>query len=233
MLEDDDSQSRTEEYYRVVEKYPGTPWAIKSVRAIVRDHMQFANHEAAWDAIEAYRLWKGEECKSPTFSIQVVQCLEQMQRYLPALQEIYLLELKHPGYRLNDCLLSSKGECQAALGYFEASIFTHREFIRAHPTHPALPKAMFLMGLCNEEIGRGSSARQIYRRIIRKYPPNRQDTPYETQAAAQRLAFMQMQLISQAHPQSRDSARDENDPEIAPEPVQRDKEDVEIIQLRN
>jgi len=58
------------------------------------------------------------------------------------------------------------GRCMFLLNKFEECIRYYTSMITQYPKHPDLKDAMFIMGQCNEKIGRKDQAAAFYKKIL-------------------------------------------------------------------
>jgi TolA-binding protein len=200
-LERSDVNRRLEDFHRVVDMYPGTEWATRSMREIGEISFLLRDFTAALDAFRAYQIVQGEDCDKPAFRMQIATCLLELRSYEEALAELDRLALDEPAnrgdptHRVAETALDLKSECEMALGRFSQAVASLRELLANYPNYPLAPKAMLALGLCYEEEGQPESAREVYGQILQSYPPGRPETPFETEAARDRLTQMERSIF--------------------------------------
>ena len=200
-LERSDVNRRLEGFRRVVETYPATEWATRSMREIGETSFLLRDFTAALDAFRAYQIVQGEDCDKPAFRMQIATCLLELRSYEEALAELDRLALDEranrgdPTHRVAETALDLKSECEMALGRFIQAIVSLSELLANYPNYPLAPKAMLTLGLCYEEEGQSESAREVYGQILQSFPPGRPETPFETEAARDRLTQMERSIF--------------------------------------
>jgi tetratricopeptide (TPR) repeat protein len=196
-LEKADIKVRLAGFSAIVDQYPSTPWAVRSLCEIGRTQFLLADYAAALDAFRAYQSRQGEEAQKPQLRVSIVYCLLQLRRYEEALDELDRLEVDFPPYRSAEKVLDLKSECQMALARYDEAIFSLRALLREYPNYALVPKALLSLGLCYEQTNRPDEARPVYVQLIQMYPPDRPDTPFETKMAAERIAQLDRPLLPQ------------------------------------
>jgi len=79
------------------------------------------------------------------------------------------------------------GRCMFLMNKFENSLKLLTNMLTKFPKHPELKNAMFLMGQCNEKIGRKEQAGAFYKKILSMGGDNEDDTIIKTKRALSAL----------------------------------------------
>jgi TolA-binding protein len=195
-LEKSDIRKRIEGFVRIVEEYPFSPQATESLLEIGDSRLHLGDHEGAVDAFRAYQIRQGEGHNHPRLRVKIAQSLLSLRRHEEALREVDRLIAEHPESRDADRWLDLRSECQMALERFPEAVITLRELLHQYPNYALRPKVMLAMGLCYEAMGQADAAKKAYLLIGQNYPPNRDDTPFETLAAVQRLQQLSQPLFA-------------------------------------
>jgi tetratricopeptide (TPR) repeat protein len=188
-LERSSLDERLRMFKNVFDKYPASYWALKSVLEIGKDRYQQGDFPAALDAFRAYVILKGEGYNDPPLRMNIVVCLAEMRHYSEVLEESDRLIAEYPQYANYETVLAMRGDSMIALERYREAIFTIRTLLHENPVYEKAPKELLLLGLCYEELGQFEAAREIYAQIVKAFPVNRADVPFESLAAKDRLDF--------------------------------------------
>ncbi|MBN1867343.1 tetratricopeptide repeat protein [Candidatus Sumerlaeota bacterium] len=187
VLEVSDVNRRIEEFYRIVELYPFSPWATHSVLEIANASFLQSSFSQALDALRAYQIARGEGHDQPPLRMNIVRCLLELRAYEDALSEIEQLESDFPALKTDQHVLDLKAECLMALERYDEAAEALRSLAAEYPNYPQTPKVLLTLGLCYEHLGQRYDARLAYQRLLESYPAERRDTPFETNQAKSRL----------------------------------------------
>jgi TolA-binding protein len=196
-LEKANAGNRVAEFQLLIANYPGSYWATCSLLEIGRTESLLGDFEPALAAYRAYQAQGGKAAEQPSVHLDVVCCLLPLGRYAEALKELDRLAAAFPPERGAERVLDLRAECLMALGQYDDAVSTLRTLLSNYPNYALVPKAMLSLALCLELTNKTGEARDVLGQIVRLYPPGRADTPFETGAAAQRLAKMNQPLFAQ------------------------------------
>lgn len=189
-----DDTKRAKSFKNIATRYPQTPYGVQSLLYLGNALAAQKRYEDALDAYQAYKIRQGIESSTPAFQLKVVNTLFPLQKYEEAFFTLDRISTDNPTFQ-HDKVLDLSAEALVALGRYPQAQQHLQTLLDEYPKYSQRAKVMLSLGLCLEETGKIKEAVAQYKALLKAYPLESEKTPFESEAAAERLKRLEEPLF--------------------------------------